>query len=293
MKPSVELLRSGVRGALEVRLRAQLRNDQPVCVYDLADHLGLEVKFCSGKSLGGMYSKSSQTILVPTLRPPGRRAFTCAHEIGHWYFDHGSRIDAANLMEQTSDDDPAEQLANVFASHLLMSSWAVKKAFEKRKLKPEHASPVQMYSVAMQLGVGYSTLVLHLLYALRLISQMRADFLQRTSPADIRNELLGNNKAPYLVIADIDWAEVPIDLQVGDMAILPSNTKVEGQAASVIDSNRLGVIIQAQRPGISRAELLDSNWAAYVRVSRKDYEGRSRYRHLEDPDVDGRTTFDL
>lgn len=293
MKPSVELLRTGVRGALEVRLVAQLRNDQPICVYDLADQLGVEVKFCSWKSFGGMYTKSSQTILVPTLRPPGRRAFTCAHELGHWYFDHGSRIDAATFTEQACDDDPDEQLAHIFASHLLMSTWAVKKAFEKRNLNPEHASPIQVYSVSMQLGVGYSTLILHLAYALRLISEMRAKILLRTSPSDIRNEILGSNKAPHLVIADIEWTDVPIDLQVGDMAILPSNAKVEGPAASVIDKHRLGLLIQAQSPGISRAELPNSNWAAFVRVSRKDYEGRSRYRHLEDPDVDERTTIDL
>lgn len=293
MKPCVQLIRGGIRGALEIRLQAGVKNDVPICVYDIADRLGVEVKFYPGKSFGGMYTKSSQTILVPTLRPPGRQAFTCAHELGHWFFQHGSRLDDPNIMERASDTDPEEQLAHTFASHLLMPSWAVKKVFAKRKCDPEHASPLQIYTIAVQLGVGYTTLILHLLHALRLLSQLRATTLLRTSPNRIREEILGCNKTRHLIIADRCWDDVPIDLQVGDMAILPLNTKVEGRAAGVVGKHHLGLLVQAQHPGISRVELVSDNWAAFVRVSRKSYDGRSRYRHLEDPDADECTTIDL
>lgn len=286
MTVSIELLRVGVRGALEARQRAGFCNDEPVCVYDLADRLGVEVKFCAGKSFGGMYTKSSKTVLIPTLRPPGRQAFTCAHELGHWFFEHGSRLDDPNVMERGSDDDPQEQLAHTFASHLLMPSWAVKKAFGQRKLDPERSSPLQIYTVATQLGVGYTTLIYHLLYALQLLSHGRAKVLLRSSPRDIRAELLGHTNVRHLIVADACWTGVPIDMQVDDMAILPLCARPEGRAAKIVGEHSLGVVIQAQRPGISRFEQTDEKWAVFVRVSRKNYEGRSRYRHLEDPDAD-------
>jgi hypothetical protein len=47
----------------------------------------------------------------------------------------------------------------------------------------------------------------------------------------------------------------------------------------------MGVVVTARVPGISRAESADGAWAVFVRVSRKDFVGRSTYRFLEDPDV--------
>src|SRR5436309_2438353 len=87
------LARHALRGALATRHRASIAKSAPICVYDLAKQLGLDVRFHGGSSFGGAYAKASRTILVPSLRPAGRRAFTCGHELGHWYFGHGTRID--------------------------------------------------------------------------------------------------------------------------------------------------------------------------------------------------------
>src|ERR1039457_6825775 len=111
-----ELAREGFRGALETRRRVKVAKIDPVCVYDAAEKLGVEVKFCSGDSFGGMYVKTSQTILVPAMRPPGRQAFTCAHELGHWYFRHGNRIEIFDDLQNSSNEDPEERLANFFAA---------------------------------------------------------------------------------------------------------------------------------------------------------------------------------
>ena len=102
------LARRALRGALETRRRVRASTLDPVCVYDLAEQLGIEVKFFAGNSFGGMYVKTSQTILVPSLRPPGRRAFTCAHEIGHWFFGHGTRIDRLGEIGRRSERKPEE-----------------------------------------------------------------------------------------------------------------------------------------------------------------------------------------
>src|SRR6266566_2951861 len=215
-----DLGRQGLRGALETRRRAKISKADPICVYDLAERLGVEVKFCSGNSFGGMYAKPSKTVLVPAFRPPGRQAFTCAHELGHWYFGHGTHIDELSDVEHSAHGSPQERLVNIYASYLLMPPWAVRDALARRGLRPGDCPPTQLYAVACQLGVGYETLLQHLRWSLSLITPARADELLKTSPKQMRCSLLGHDRARHLVLADRAWTNVAVELQVGDMAIL-------------------------------------------------------------------------
>jgi len=293
MSNGKERARQALRGALEVRKRARASISEPICVYDAAEQLGLAVLFLPEKSLGGIYSKASQVILIPTYRPPGRQAFTCAHEIGHWYYGHGTSIDEINDLEQYSENKPEERLADIFASYLLMPSWAVNEAFARRGWSPSNCTPIQVYTVAGQLGVGYQTLVQHLRHSLRLISPAHAQQLLKTTPKQLRSALLGNDAPTHLIIVDHAWTKVAIDLQVGEAAILPASVRLEGQSANAVGNHKLGLIIEGRRPGITRAETHDKSWAAFVRVSRKDFTGRSIYRHLEDPDVNESAGSDM
>lgn len=281
-----EIARRGLRAALETRRRAGVARSAPICIYDLAEALDLEVKFCGGNSFGGMYAKTSQTILVPTLRPPGRRAFTCAHEIGHWYFGHGTRVDRLEDIEDSDVASYEERLANAFASYLLMPPWAVEEAFAKRGSRPATCSAEQVYAVACQFGVGYETLVQHLYWSLNAIAQVRADDLLTTSPKRLRKALLGHDRSPHLVLSDMAWSSVPIDLQVGDSAAFPQHAKIEGDCVVPVGEAKCGLLVEGHRPGIGRVEANGGLWCAFIRVCRKDFVGRSIYRHLEDPDGD-------
>jgi len=280
------LARLALRGALEVRRRGKIPKHAPVCVFDLAERLGLEVRFCAGASFEGMYAKGSSTILVPSLRPPGRQAFTGGHEMGHWYFGHGSRID--ELPEFAPDDrnDPDEWLANMFAAYLLMPSWAVEASFKRRDLNPATCTAQQLYLVACEMGVGYETLVQHLRWSLNLITPTRAAVLAETTPKAIRDQALGKVATKHLVMTDTAWIAGNIDLQVGHVALLPVGAVLEGTAVAVLGDLPDGRLVQGRRPGIARAFLEGATWAKFVRVSRSDFVGRSLYRHLEDPDVD-------
>lgn len=278
--------RQALRGALELRRRGQAPKDTPVCIYDLADRLGVEVRFVGGSSFGGMFSKASDVILVPSLRPPGRQAFTAAHELGHWYFRHGSRIDELPEFVPDARDDPEEWVANLFAAYLLMPSWAVDSAFQRRGLTPKTCTAVELYTIANELGVGYDTLVQHLRFSLRSINEGRAQELKSTNPKTIREEVTGFNDSKHLVVADRAWRQGNIDLQVGHLVLLPRGTVLEGDRAQVIGERDTGLLVRAQKPGISRVFLEGEDWARFLRVSRADYEGRSKFRHLEDPDVD-------
>ncbi|MDP3071125.1 MAG: ImmA/IrrE family metallo-endopeptidase [Opitutaceae bacterium] len=279
------LARLALRGALETRRSGNVPKAVPVCVFDLAERLKLEVRFCAGGSFEGMYAKGSNVILVPSLRPPGRQAFTGAHEMGHWYFGHGSRID--ELPEFAPDDrnDPEEWSANLFAAYLLMPSWAVESSFNRRVLDPKTCTAVELYAVACELGVGYETLVQHLRWSLRLISPSRAAELANATPKSIREHLLGNVATKHLMLADVDWITGNIDLQVGHTALLPADAVVEGGEIAVLADLPAGRLVQAKKPGIARAFLEGREWAKFLRVSRADFEGRSLYRHLDDPDA--------
>ena len=93
------IARQAMAAALRTRLSVGYGLDHAVCVYDLAEKLGVEVRFLDLPSMEGMYSSASgPTIIVSSLRPPGRRAFTCAHELGHHNRSDGVEID--ELVEQ-------------------------------------------------------------------------------------------------------------------------------------------------------------------------------------------------
>jgi Zn-dependent peptidase ImmA (M78 family) len=281
------LARSALRGALEVRRRGKVSKDAPVCVFDLAERLGLEVRYCAGSSFEGMYSKGSNVILVPSLRPPGRQAFTAAHEMGHWHFGHGSRIDEVpEFAPNGQKNEPEERLADMFAAYLLMPPWAVEAALLRRNLNTKTCSAANLYTVACELGVGFETLLQHLRWSLHLIDAATMQKLSRITPKYIREQIIGDVTTKHLVVADALWSPGNIDLQVGHVALLPENTVVEGDQVTVLGDVHSGRLIRAEKPGLARAFLEGSQWAKFIRVSRADFQGRSLYRHLEDPDVD-------
>jgi Zn-dependent peptidase ImmA (M78 family) len=275
--------------ALRCRIKAGYEANEPVCVFDIATKLNVEVRFVAGNSFGGMYAKDFEKILIPTMRPPGRQAFTCAHELGHWAFGHGTRVELIDELDKGGSDDPDERMANVFASHLLMPDWAVADAFRRRSLVPARCEALECYRIANQLGIGYETLVQHLHYGVQLIKEDQAERLLRTSPKEIRANVLGTVESRHLVFVDQHWWRVPIDLTVGDALIMPVGFQADGPVLRQVGITFHGTWFEAVRPGYGRVCSEDSGWSSFVRSARKDYVGRSRFRFLEDPDVDEQT----
>lgn len=282
------LAREALRAALSLRLKRNKSLSEPICIYDFVEELGIPVRFMGGSSFEGMYSKHNNMILVPSQRPPGRQAFACAHELGHWFFKHGTRVDALDEGAGCRYKSPEEQLADFFASFLLMPSKAVKMAFTSRDWTPSSCSPLQVYTVACQLGVGYETILNHMRYSLKSISQRHFDQLKKVTPKDIRNVLLTSTEDPgHLVIADQAWrANVPIDLQVGHMAIVPVGVTAKGEFVEPVKMVSNGMLVVARKPGISEVASPDKTWAAFLRISRKEFVGRSVFRHLEEAEDD-------
>jgi Zn-dependent peptidase ImmA (M78 family) len=253
----------------------------------LAEALGVEVKFWPVASMEGMYVKGEPGVItISSERPWGRRAFTCAHELGHHVFGHGTRVDEY-LAQGQRPDDPEEWLADHFAGSLLMPRAAVERAFQLRGWEAGSCTPLQAFVVSGQLGVGYTTLAQHLLWSLKMISVSQAEQLQKISLAQFRRELLGEDSTTRLLLVDRFWGSVAIDLQVGEQAILPRGVQVEQKVVSVLREVDAGLLVQGRLSGTEQTRVPETPWSAFIRVSRARYVGRSMFRHMEDPDDNG------
>lgn len=84
-----------------------------------------------------MYQRGTpQRIHLSSLRPLARRAFNCAHELGHHLLGHGSSIDELRENQLVRPwDVPDEYSADTFAAYALMPTLGLRNAFAKRGLK--------------------------------------------------------------------------------------------------------------------------------------------------------------
>ena len=273
------IARQAIAAALRTRLSVGYGLDQAICVYDLAEKLGLEVRFLDLPRMEGMYlSASCPTIIVSSLRPPGRRAFTCAHELGHHCRSDGVEID--ELVEQWDIPrfDPKEFAADCFAGALLMPKMAVSSAFAIRGWSMEDCTPDQALMVAGYFGVGYTTLIHHMRIALQILPDSRAQALLKVSPRKAQALLLGWQTPQNVVVVDAHWTGRAVDVEVGDLILVRGGAQSEGACIEPSPDSEHGRLFVAAKPGIGRLEA-GTTWSAFVRVSRRDYVGRTQYRH--------------
>jgi IrrE N-terminal-like domain len=272
--------------SIDVRNNAKLDLRAPLDVYTLCERLRIKVRFV-GISMEGMYKRGSPpNILISALRPQPRRAFTCAHELGHHVFGHGSTID--ELVDESAKAPflPDEFLVQAFAGFLLMPPLGVRRAFTQRGWAAADATPAQLYVVACSFGVGFTTMVSHLAYSLDMLDRSRVPELLRIPLARVRRDLLGTASSNPLIVVDDHWALPTVDAEVGTQIILPPGVMADGDLVASRADTAMGGLYEAVRPGIMRATKPASDWAVFVRVSRHQYKGLSQYRHLEDDDPD-------
>jgi IrrE N-terminal-like domain len=95
-KPSFNrraLATQAMQAALSTRAKVKLDQVSPICIYGVCQSLGIQVRF-NNINMEGMYQRGvSPRIHLSARRPLARRAYNCAHELGHHVFGHGSSID--------------------------------------------------------------------------------------------------------------------------------------------------------------------------------------------------------
>ena len=177
------LVMKGMQASITARIDAGIDLKSPICIYGLCEKVGVTVRF-NDINMEGMYDRTPKPrIHISALRPLARRNFTCAHELGHHIFGHGSTIDELR-DDQTKNTNrpPNEILADAFAAFTLMPTLGLKEAFSRRGLKPNNASALDMYAIACNFGVGQSTLVNHLAFSLNLITPVKRTALGKNYP---------------------------------------------------------------------------------------------------------------
>lgn len=280
-----ELALQAVSQSLKVRKRVKYSLTQPISIYDLCERLGVSVLLQDIPSMEGLYmpeARPKPTIILSSLRPSGRKAITCGHELGHHEFKHGKQWD--ELKEDRSKArrfEPEEYLADMFSSYLQMPKGAVESAFKLRGLSPERCSPEQIFCLSTYFGVSYEAFVTHLERTLSLISVKLASDLMDFSPKSLRQSLLGEPCPHGLVIADHHWVERAIDVEAGDLILLPSKSIAEGSCIERVNSSLEDAVVRATKPGIGR--VIDTNgWCSFVRVAQKGFCGNAKFRFEEE-----------
>ncbi|MDB5415367.1 MAG: hypothetical protein JWR10_3702 [Rubritepida sp.] len=292
-KPSFNrraLATQAMQAAAAIRAKAKLDQVSPICIYGLCETLGIAVRF-NNINMEGMYQRGlPPRIHLSARRPLPRRSYNCAHELGHHVFGHGSSID--ELREDAKArpwEDPKEFLADAFAGFILMPIIGLRRAFSVRNWLPEAATPEQIFTIACEFGVGYSTLLTHLSAGVDILSRGRSADLQRITPKALRINILGALTPEPLIVADRHRSAPTLDAEVKTLLLLPPATEVVGGGLAFERDLASGRLFRAIKPGIFQARADD--WAVFIRIApvQKDqpygYVGLAQYRHLEeDPD---------
>ncbi|MEY2502898.1 MAG: hypothetical protein QOI07_3232 [Verrucomicrobiota bacterium] len=235
--------------------------------------------------MDGLWCKEKRTIVLTSLRPAGRQTFTCAHEIGHSYFEHGSRVDELLEYAISNTFQPEEYLANELAAHLLMPLYGVSQAMQARNWNPSTLTAVRVYSLASHFGVSYRALLNHLYYAFQMIERRRFEELSRTSPKMIRSMFCPNVTAGHLVIVDELWLHRPVDLEVGDLMISPQGTDIDTTLLERVPcQSTFGFAACARSTGIGHLFRRDGS-QLLLRVLPKEFEGFAKYRFPDQNNV--------
>ncbi len=114
--------------ALRLRGEMGIKPQAPAPIFDIIDRLGIKLSFMPIPSLEGVYQgQPNPVILVSSDRPPGRQAYTGAHELGHHVYGHGVGVASDDAgQEPPESTGPEEYLADRFAGFFLMPKTAVK-----------------------------------------------------------------------------------------------------------------------------------------------------------------------
>lgn len=282
------LARQALHAAQQIRMEQKKSVLYPLCIYDLVSDMKVDLWFQENASLEGMYAQTPKArIVIGSERPSPRQRYTCAHELGHHVFGHGTRIDQfCDNAESASSQDSDEFLAQTFAGFLLMPKLAIANAFKERSWSLAEPTKEQIYRCASLFGVGYDAMLNHLCFSLNVLKQTQRDSLSCRRLKDIRSAMTEDDIDSPLTVVDVYWKGRAIDLEVNDFLLAPTGCLLEGENLNFVRNVDRGAIWRAVKPGRSRLSAPTAQWASYVRVSRRNFHGRGMFRNLAETNDD-------
>jgi Zn-dependent peptidase ImmA (M78 family) len=165
----------------------------PVSVYDAIYRAGVVLMWQHMPRQFGAYVNdpgSRPGILVNNGLPHAAQRQTAGHELGHHWWEHGTRQDGD--LDPPGDRRPSwppeEKLAESFAAWFLMPRKAAAAAALKRLGVTQLRSPAEAYQLSLLLGTPYRATVRHL-PNIRLISAPKSAEWIKVPPNVIKDRL--------------------------------------------------------------------------------------------------------
>lgn len=268
-----DLKKNAIRDAMRIRKAIGCNSHETFCVFDAAIKLGLDVRFLALDSVDGFACRSDPpTIILTSRRPELRRRFTCAHELGHLALKHEAEADLVSASVASNKRPEIELLADLFAGQLLMPKLLLSSGFAALA---DPYSPLQIFELACSIGVGLNTLLTHAQRTAKLIEAKQAS---KYSIEDVRKELKLVHPIKPLIAVGKDWANRPIDLDVGTYIHISSSLYDKSTPPPLCDfvqSTPHGNLFVAKQVGCEEAQ------PQSIRVMPAEFVGRSIYRHTE------------
>jgi len=273
-----------IRKAEKLRIQLGVKSSEIVDVFDICSNLDIMVRYTS-ISMEGMYiqGETNNTILISNCRPIPRRIFTCAHELGHHVFNHGSQLDA-NFNEQsyTPEQLIEEQLVNIFAGALLIPISRIYKEINLRKWLIPDLTSMNCFILSSLFGVGYQTIITNLKIN-KVISNSKATVLGTHTPKSILKSVYPNVVSlSHTKIFDAYCQPSFVELEEGNYLIVNSELYNTSKYLELLECSKFGFIYKAINSGVFVRNLNDNN--TQFRVSKKGYEGLINYRIKDDND---------
>jgi Zn-dependent peptidase ImmA (M78 family)/predicted secreted protein len=196
--------------------RLGIDKSRPIDIFEIIREEGIWLMFQPLKNLYGAYlrEKDIPGIIVHAKHPRSLQRFTAAHEFGHHVLKHGTRLDDADYIERAGNNSNLEEVAaDAFAAFFLMPLQLVNTMLRRMglPLEPGELTDIQVYRLALDMGVSYRAAVNHLV-ALRKIRPEVGNELKRQTPKTIkaklgRGSLLENSWADVWVLDQTNSGE--------------------------------------------------------------------------------------
>lgn len=193
-----ELVKSQIPQLAAKELRAKLRLDWPVDIYQMIEKIGLYPRFTSLVGLAGAIIRTENTegqvfgILINSDQPEERTRFSACHEVAHYILEHLQESEPFHPSLKTRWRNPIENDADNFAAELLMP----KDAIDAELGKNRNITAVDALKVADTLLVSFQAMV-HRLLDLNLISRVQHDEFLECKPMDLRREMTTGRKKAH------------------------------------------------------------------------------------------------
>lgn len=140
------------------------------------------------KLLGAFLREDSVGILLNSQRPTGMFHMTCAHELGHFFLNHGSTAD--EQLDYRSGANDLELEADQFAYSLMAPHALIVRILKAHGWNwASLRNPAILYQLSLRMGLSYAAMVWSLA-RLDKLDAASAKTLAKVPPADLKRALV-------------------------------------------------------------------------------------------------------